>query len=246
MRHFIASTVITLSLSIFPGQLAWAVTPSPSPTPSPVPSPTPVPGQVWISEVLPNPVGTDTGNEWIELFNPTDQSLSISDLKVTRQSGTTLGTVPANTTLPGKGYYLLINLASSIVNSGDTLLLLAGTTELDRITYPADMAEGQSWSRETAEQGRVTDQPTPGAENSFPSSEEAAADQTAATEAPTAAASVASTKATAASTKAKASTSKAAAKKLPAAGPGLMAYLLPLVLLALPWYNRRVFSPRHD
>lgn len=40
-----------------------------------------------INEILSDPVGTDTGNEWIELYNPTCESISLEGYSITASSG---------------------------------------------------------------------------------------------------------------------------------------------------------------
>ncbi len=37
-----------------------------------------------------NPAGTDTGNEWVELYNPTDQTVNIGGWKLFTTKGDTV------------------------------------------------------------------------------------------------------------------------------------------------------------
>ncbi len=232
-----------------------AVITSPSPTPTPSPSPVPPPaapqsGEVWINELLPNPVGTDTGQEWLELSNASQRELDVSGLKVARANGSTVVTVPAGTTIAPGGFLWLSDLSGSLVNDGDTLTLKTVTTELDQVTYDDTGAEGESWARFSAETGEWTNRPTPGSANLAATAVEPPADPppanppagTAASSGTGTTAKAATTKATtkkATTTKKPSTTAKAAASKgLPKTGPGVLAYVLPIVLGTLYAYRR--------
>lgn len=222
--------LIILVVALMPG-VARAATPTPLPTAQPSPlsaNAKPAAGDVWLNEVLPNPLGTDTGNEWVELFNRNSALLDISGLTVVRLSGATIVTVPTGTLLAG-GAYLKLMATGTIVNGGDILILKSGVTELDRVTYDDTGAEGYSWSRETADEGIWTESPTPGAANEFPGPDLAADTIDGGTSGGT----------TTAVTKASAAKTKTTAKKLPASGPSSMAYLIPLLVTAVYWYRYR-------
>ena len=60
-------------------------TPSPEPTftSSPmIPTPTPVRVQLLITEIMFNPVGAEPEGEWFEVYNPTDATLPLSNVKI--------------------------------------------------------------------------------------------------------------------------------------------------------------------
>ena len=44
---------------------------------------------IQISEVLPNPVGDDTQSEWIEVYNPTESSISLDGWSISDVYGAT-------------------------------------------------------------------------------------------------------------------------------------------------------------
>lgn len=219
-----------------------------SPTPSPSPSPGPVlaqPGEVWLSELLPNPAGTDTDSEWLELRNTTDKTLDISGLEVRRENDTLVVAIPAGTTLGPQAYLQLSELSGTLVNSGDTLRLVLGGLELDRVSYDDGGQEGWSWARVSATEGAWTAEPTPGQPNAVaePSSEPPVVDPGPAPTAATAASAPAAKTTAKTTTTKKASTKKAAAKKasaknLPKSGPDMMLYVLPLALAAAYGYKR--------
>ncbi len=60
-------------------------TPSPSPTKTNtpfIPSATPGPVQLLLSEIMANPIGNEPEGEWIEIFNPEDEPMSLTGVKV--------------------------------------------------------------------------------------------------------------------------------------------------------------------
>jgi hypothetical protein len=226
MRRLFIS--LGMALVLLAPLTARAASPSPSPSPSSVPAAQP--GQVLINEIMANPVGTDTGTEWVELSNLADVSLPIGGMTVVRASGSTLLTVPAGTTIEAHGYKRFM-ASGSIVNGGDTLLLKLGTLVYDQATYDAAGVEGQSWNRISLTEGTWSDTPTPDAANAV---------QTVAEEEPVSAVS-SSTSTTASSSKKAANTKKVSASKLPKSGPGTVAYLIPLLGWALWRYGRERF-----
>jgi hypothetical protein len=140
-----------------------------SPSPAPV-DPTPAaatsvePGDVWISELLPNPAGTDSDNEWLEIVSRVEHPVDASGTKVNRPNGTSVVTVPAGT-IVAPGQYLLLS-ADSLINSGDVLTLTSAAMVIDEVTY-TEAPEGQSWIRLSEEDGDWTSTPTPGGPNAM-------------------------------------------------------------------------------
>ncbi len=62
---------------------------------------------VIISEVLYDPVGTETGGEAMELFNPTDSSVDISGYVIKTESSAADATIPQGTVLQPRQFYLI-------------------------------------------------------------------------------------------------------------------------------------------
>jgi len=231
--------------------------PSPSPTPVATPLPTgpalPLYGDIWINELLANPTGSDTDQEWIELRNLTEHDLSIGDLRVVRESNSLLLNVPDGTVLPANGFAAFEELSGSLVNSGDGLRLEAAALVLDSISYDAEGEEGYSWNRVDLTLGAWSSLPTPGQPNALV---EAAVETEpvtpgtdatlvpAATKALTAPATTKKAATTKKKTAAKKSTKKAASKagKLPSSGPATLVYLAPLA--GLTWYGYRRWKRR--
>lgn len=93
-------------------------TPSPSPTPTPTPTPTPQPSpasnanHVLIGEV--QVAGADAGDEFIELYNPTDAAVDLSGWSVQYVSGNATSTEAAakknfvgGNVIPARGFFLV-------------------------------------------------------------------------------------------------------------------------------------------
>lgn len=94
---------------------------------------------VEISELLPNPVGKDTGNEWVELFNNTGANINLNGWKI--KSATKekqLNSVIAP--------YSYITISFQLNNTGTTIKILNGNTEVDSVTYGQSL-EGKSYSK---------------------------------------------------------------------------------------------------
>ena len=120
-----------------------------------------------ISEILPNPVGSDT-TEFVELFNPTDEDLDISGLKLDdEEGGSKAYTFPDNTIILAHEY--------KVFGRQDTKLALNNTSDSVRILYPDgtiiqeirfdDVVEGVSYVRDSEGTWLWTSNITPGAEN---------------------------------------------------------------------------------
>ncbi|MFA5855596.1 MAG: lamin tail domain-containing protein [Candidatus Gracilibacteria bacterium] len=119
------------------------------------------------SEALPNPVGSDSSEEWIELYNPHDQILTLDGLNLDDEEG---GSTPYKLTgtLAPESYLLITIVDSKITLNNDTdhVRLLGINNEiLWDITY-SDTKEGESWVKIGDSYTFTT--PTPGEENTAP------------------------------------------------------------------------------
>ncbi|MDB5160489.1 MAG: hypothetical protein JWO99_752 [Candidatus Saccharibacteria bacterium] len=120
--------------------------------------------QLTISEVLPNAVGSDEGNEFIELFNPNDVSVDLTDYKLyvgfndEGEYNFPTGSVIAagehlsfsNSDMP----FTLLNSSSRI-----TIALQDGTVVYEAPAY-TDPKDGQSWA-DINDEWVYTNNPTP-------------------------------------------------------------------------------------
>ena len=96
------------------------MSPESSTTTTPATDPT-----VIISEILPNPTGTDNGNEWIEINNKTSTPVSLAGWRITNGSGKTF-LFPISAIIPANGYIILTDQETKITlkNSADQIEIL--------------------------------------------------------------------------------------------------------------------------
>jgi uncharacterized repeat protein (TIGR01451 family) len=72
---------------------------------------------VVINEFESNPSGTETGNEWVELFNPTPGSVDIGRWKLLDSYYGKAVSIPSGTVIPSGGYLSVAWTSGSLVNS---------------------------------------------------------------------------------------------------------------------------------
>ncbi|MHA1910628.1 MAG: lamin tail domain-containing protein [Candidatus Kariarchaeaceae archaeon] len=126
---------------------------------------------IVINEFLPDP-NTLYSEEWIELFNPTSQTIDLSDYVIDDliAGGTAPYTIPGGTTIAAGGYLVFYQSVTNIAfnNAGDDVNFLDtdGTTVIDSYSYSSSL-DDVSYGRET--DGSATwvtfTTPTPGAAN---------------------------------------------------------------------------------
>lgn len=122
---------------------------------------------IKITELLPNVTSTDTGNEFIELYNPNDHQVDLSGYKLDLNSAS-----PKSYTFSSQ----IINPFSFVsFNDTFTKLTLPNTSASLSLTAPAgnvvdttdiyaNPGDDESWAY-INNQWQYTNQPTPGAEN---------------------------------------------------------------------------------
>lgn len=112
----VATPTPTPTSSPSPGE-----SPAPTPATSPTPSPTPTtfdPYDILLSEIMACP--TDTGAEWLELYNPTDDAMLLENWQITDWAGNHR---TFDLTLPPHTYTAISWLSSMLNNGGDSLFL---------------------------------------------------------------------------------------------------------------------------
>ncbi|HLL71933.1 MAG TPA: M36 family metallopeptidase [Pyrinomonadaceae bacterium] len=121
------------------GNYTLAICNSGSTSPSPTPTPRLAqPGEVIISEFRqsgvvqpppaspsPTPTTSNVNDEYVELYNNTDATISISGYALRRGSNDSLLTLPAGTTIPRRGHILIGNSNASPTASGYSLAAYA-------------------------------------------------------------------------------------------------------------------------
>lgn len=133
-------------------------------------SPLPIlsyPGNIFINEILPSPEGSDTENEFIELFNANNFSVNISGFKIKDTVGAVKTfIIPEGTTILANNFLVFKSSQTklSLNNAGDGVELLNPKGVVVDSTDFGKSQSGQSWSK--SEAGFLwTAKPTPGQEN---------------------------------------------------------------------------------
>lgn len=115
---------------------------------APVPLPTPSADcdAVVITEILPNPTGADTGQEFIELHNPTADKVGMQGCELSITGSSKTFTFTDQVLLPGeyKTFYSAVT-GLALPNAAGGEVVLAGTQET-AVQYPPLMTDGQTWS----------------------------------------------------------------------------------------------------
>ena len=127
--------------------------------------------KIELSELLPNAIGSDDGNEFIEIFNPTDSAVDLA--AYTLWVGPNFDSAydfPAAAIIPAHSYYSFTNsmVAFSLLNSSSRVRVTTndGIIVSESSAY-SDPKDGASWAViEGAWQ--YTKLPTPGMENAIP------------------------------------------------------------------------------
>jgi hypothetical protein len=139
-----------------------------------------IPGIV-LTEILPNSIGSDTGNEFIEVYNPTNQTIDLSLFSVkTGISSDKTYAFPIGSTI-GPGEYRSFSdsvMKFTLVNTSSRVVLTAVDSETkgDTNTYDSP-GDGESWALIEGV-WEYTNRPTPGAPNLASLIEEHAEDLT--------------------------------------------------------------------
>jgi|GEM_PF-2418398 len=103
--------------------------------------------EVIISEILPNPTGTDNGNEWIEINNKTANPVSLNGWRITNGSGKTF-TFPSSAIIPANGFIILTDQETKITlkNSADQIELLDPMGQIQNSINYEDAPENTSFA----------------------------------------------------------------------------------------------------
>lgn len=115
-----------------------------------------------ISEFFPNPVGNDTGQEFVEIYNESDSNLELEgfrlEIGITKLNLT--GSIKAN------GYLIISNkeFKFNIRNNGEELKLFYKNNPIFSISYNGKAPEGLSFSKMDDGSWKFT-QPTPAKKN---------------------------------------------------------------------------------
>lgn len=111
-------------------------------------APTLQPGDLVITEIMQNPSGSDTGNEWFEVYNATGSEIDLNGFEIS-DNGTNSHTIGSSVVVPAGGYVVLASGSGavtggvdyvysgiSLANGDDEIILTApDETEIDRVEY---------------------------------------------------------------------------------------------------------------
>lgn len=147
----------------------------------PPPPPPPPSGNVLISEILYNAEGSDTGKEFIELYNSTPNDVDLKDwsLKSSSNSLTKIGSLSEDFLIIKSGGFFLVGLNSyngtptadvkrsaSLPNTATTISLFNASNNLiEEISYNNSVSEGQSFERVSWDSNQFAPQSNPSPKN---------------------------------------------------------------------------------
>ncbi len=122
-----------------------------------------------INELLPNPAGPDDLTEFIELYNPNDNEINLSDWRLETKLGNFQFKDRASSSVARKGYLTLWRSVSRLplANLDDTLKLYSATGKLiDQVKYKKAEA-GKSYCLDERGKWQWCSRPTPGTKNYY-------------------------------------------------------------------------------
>lgn len=112
---------------------------------------------IMLSEILPNPAGQDSNREYVELYNPTNGSVSLEGCQLIIN-----GAIKQLSGILTPGYQALYGFTLPNATGGSIELVTNGTEE--QVEYPAGLADDQAWALINGS-WQLTNQPTPSAAN---------------------------------------------------------------------------------
>lgn len=121
---------------------------------------------IIFSEIMPAPTGSDEENEWIEIYNPSEQVINLNGFSIEDSSGSSGKYSFKDVTLNSHQYLVLKRPETHIIlnNEGDSLFLKDGAGNIiDSVEYPKAKTNQSFAKNNTA--WNWTTIPTPGASN---------------------------------------------------------------------------------
>ncbi len=141
---------------------------------------------IVISELLPNPAGSDEAGEWIELMNLGNTEVDLSDWSLEDASGKHFtirqgGSIASTTIAPG-GYFILPRAVTgiSLNNTGVETIKILNPHEstINAVTYMETAKDNYAWARNRDGNYIWTTTPTMGASNVITMPEQNTSDST--------------------------------------------------------------------
>ncbi|KKR05427.1 MAG: PKD domain-containing protein [Candidatus Peregrinibacteria bacterium GW2011_GWC2_39_14] len=166
---FSSQNSTTLAVIAQTAQTSDDGTPETDPDPTTPPPSASIPSIV-INEFMPDPEGTDTNNEWIELKNTSSEAINIQGYKLDDiEGGSSPYAFPSTTFQPNeiKAFYSNVTKITLNNDTDRVRLFNAEGTTIDEILYEKPES-GKSFAQNSQNQWSATTIPTPNAENQFP------------------------------------------------------------------------------
>jgi hypothetical protein len=120
---------------------------------------------MFISELLPNPIGADQAGEFIELFNPNELAIDLSGYQLSdKKDGSHYFIIPEKTIIEPNQYLALYRTQTKLTlnnNGGVVRLINPAGALLDQVEYQ-ETKEGQSLVLDEDYAWQKTQTPTPG------------------------------------------------------------------------------------
>ena len=136
---------------------------------------------IKINEFLPNPEGSDTENEWIELYNNGSSEVDLSGWIIDdEEGGSTPHTFSQGTKITAQGYLVIYRSESNIAlnNNGDEVRLLHPDGNLvDQVSFSESVKEDFSYNRTPTDAWAWSEELTPGEKNEVISSDNTEEDE---------------------------------------------------------------------
>lgn len=143
---------------------------------------------VVINEIMYDVSGTDSGREWVEIYNPDSTSIDVSNYKFLESADASnhgLSVMSGSSVLPSGGYAAIVSDSAkfladnpgfsgsilkasfgSLNNNGSTIILKSGTTVVDQVSYTSSLgAAGTGNSLQKKSSIWIPALPTPGTTN---------------------------------------------------------------------------------
>ena len=104
---------------------------------------------IMINEVELNPQGSDIGKEWIELYNPADVEVNISDFEIRTSFKSATVQLPPDAAIDANGTYVVELEGLMLSNTAESLVLVNASGEIiDRTISIVDKNnDGRTWQR---------------------------------------------------------------------------------------------------
>ena len=121
--------------------------------------------QIRITELLPNAKGTDSGNEFIEFYNPTPNAVNLAEYDIVIGDDVRTYQLP-NVVITANGYAVIkdSDIGFSLINTKSRVTLQFNTTVIDQTPYYESAKENETWAI-INNSWQYTNRPTPGGDN---------------------------------------------------------------------------------